>query len=83
MLGRLESWQELDGFETAIQNSKHQLELLDIAQEEKKEEIAYFDDLRKSGIAKREIMELIEIVNSKNNGKFELDTKINLGEING
>jgi len=78
----LKSWQELGGFETAIQNSKHQLLLLNMAQEDRKEEIAYFADLRKSGIAKREIVELMEIVKPKNNGHdgsgFELDTKINL-----
>src|SRR5215831_9651539 len=78
----LKSWQELGGFETAISNSKHQLFLLDMAQEDRKEEIAYFADLRKSGIAKREIVELMEIVKPKNNGHdgsgFELDTKINL-----
>jgi hypothetical protein len=43
---------------------KHQLELLNMAQEDRKEEIAYFADLRKSGIAKKEIVELMEIVNS-------------------
>jgi len=58
-----------------------------MTQEDRNEEIAYFADLRKLGIAKREIVELMEIVNSKNNshGRFELDTEINLpqGEMNG
>jgi len=50
-----------------------------LAQADRKEEIAYFADLRKSGIAKKEIVELMEIVNSKNNGsKFELDAEMNL-----
>ena len=32
----LKAWQELGGFETAISNAKHQLELLDIVIEDKK-----------------------------------------------
>jgi len=39
-----------------------------MAQEDRKEEIAYFAELRKSGIAKREIVELMELVKSINNG---------------
>jgi hypothetical protein len=75
----LSSWLELEGFETAIKNAKHQLELLGMAQEDRKEEIAYFADLRKAGICKREVMELMDMVNSKVNGNgFKLDKEINL-----
>ncbi len=57
-----------------------------MVQEDKREGIAYFNDLRKSGIAKREIMELMEMVNSKVNGNgFKLDREMNLhlGEMDG
>jgi hypothetical protein len=84
MANDLSSWLELEGFETAIKNAKHQLELLGMAQEDRKEEIAYFADLRKAGICKREVMELMDMVNSKVNGNgFKLDKEINLpiGEI--
>jgi hypothetical protein len=69
-------WQELGGFETAIQNAKHQLELLGIAIEDKKVAIATLVDLRKSGIYEREILQVVETIRSKNNGhdrNFELD----------
>ncbi len=76
----LKSWQELDGFETAIQNAKHQLELLDIVVAEKKAAISTLVDLRKSGMTENEIMNLTRVVNGWGNGNgsgFKLDTSIN------
>ena len=73
----LKNWQELGGFETAIQNSKHQLNLLQIASESQKEAIATLVNLKKSGIGGKEIVDLMKTVNSKTNGhgsSFELDT---------
>jgi hypothetical protein len=64
----LKVWRGLGGFETAISNAKHQLELLDIVIEDKKAAIATLVDLRKSGIYEREILQVVETIKSKNNG---------------
>jgi hypothetical protein len=71
----LKSFEYLGGFETAISNAKHQLELLDIAIEDKKEAVAMAVDLKKHNIGCREILEVVETIRSKNNGhrNFELD----------
>jgi hypothetical protein len=77
----LKAWQELGGFEAAIQNAKHQLELLDIAIEDKKQAIATLVDLRKMGIYELEIAEVVETIKSKNNGhgrRFDFDTETDL-----
>ncbi len=51
-----------------ISEKRHEAELLEMAIEDRKEQIAYFVDLRKEGIAKKEIMELLtEAINSKKN----------------
>jgi hypothetical protein len=76
----LKSWQELGGFETAIQNAKHQLELLNIAVEDKKQALGTIIDLRKSGMTEDNIMNLTRVVNGWGNGNgigFKLDTSIN------
>jgi hypothetical protein len=73
----LKAWQELGGFENAIQNAKHQLELLNIAIEDKKAAISALVDLRKSGIREREILEVMATIKSKKNGHsrdFEFDS---------
>ena len=66
---------------TAIQNSKHQLDLLQIASESQKEAIATLVNLKKSGIGGKEIVDLMKTVNSKTNchgSSFELDTDMGL-----
>jgi hypothetical protein len=76
----LKNWQELGGFETAISNAKHQLELLGIAIEERRAAISTLVDLRKSGMTEDNIMNLTRVVNGWGNGNgsgFKLDTSIN------
>jgi hypothetical protein len=76
----LKTWQELGGFEIAISNAKHQLELLDIAIEERRAAISTLVDLRKSGMTEDNIMTLTRVVNGWGNGNgigFKLDTSIN------
>lgn len=68
----LKAWQEIGGFETAIQKAKHQLELLDIVIEDKKAAISTLVDLRKSGIYEREILQVVETIKSKNNGGISI-----------
>jgi hypothetical protein len=63
----LKNWSELGTFETAIQNPKHQLEFLEIAIEDKKEAISALVDLKKHNIGGREILEVMETINSKKN----------------
>jgi hypothetical protein len=72
----LKSFEYLGGFETAISNAKHKLELLDIAIEYKKEAVAMIVDLKKHNIGCREILEVVETIRSKNNdhGSNELHT---------
>jgi hypothetical protein len=83
LVDTLKSFEFLGGFETSIQNAKHQLELLEYAIEEKKQAIAMLIDLRKMGIYEREIAEVVETIKSKNNGhgkRFEFDTETDLSQ---
>jgi hypothetical protein len=69
----LKSFEFLGGFDTAISNAKHQLELLEYAIEEKKQAIATLVDLRKQNIGCREILEVIETIR-KNSSRSEPDS---------
>jgi hypothetical protein len=78
----LKSWQELGSYETAIQNAKRQLSLLNVVLEDQMAAIAMMVDLRKSGMTKDEIADLTRVVSkwsgkTQNNGpSFKLDTEI-------
>jgi len=78
----LKNWQELGGFENAIQNAKNQLALLNMTLEEQKAAIATLVNLQKMGMSEIEISRLIKLVNGWGKGNFanglELDTHINL-----
>jgi hypothetical protein len=79
----LKNFEFLGGFETSIQNAKHQLELLEYAIEEKKQAIATLVDLRKMGIYDREIIQVMETIKPKNNGHsrdFQFDPETNLSQ---
>jgi hypothetical protein len=73
----LKAWQELGGFETAIQNAKHQLDLLQIAFEDRKATIAAMVDFRKAGqtddeIANLELLRTAEIMVTVSNSIHQL-----------
>jgi hypothetical protein len=79
----LKSWQDLGSFETAIQNAKHQLELLQIASESQKEAIGIIVDLKKSGMTDEDISNLVKAVSKWSSkvgqgSSFELDSRLNL-----
>ena len=78
----LKAWQELGGFETAIQNAKNQLALLNMTLENQKAAIATLVNLQKMGMSEIEISRLVKLVNGWGKGNFanglELDTHINL-----
>jgi hypothetical protein len=80
----LKNWQELGGFENAIQNAKNQLTLLNTTLEDQKAAITTLVNLQKMGMSEIEILRLVKLVNGwgKGNGNFanglELDTHINL-----
>jgi hypothetical protein len=80
----LGSWQELGGYENAIQNAKNQLALLNMTLEDQKAAIATLVNLQKMGMSEIEISRLVKLVNGwgKGNGNIanglELDTHINL-----
>jgi hypothetical protein len=80
----LKNWQELGGFENAIQNAKNQLALLNTTLENQKAAIATLVNLQKMGMSEIEISRLVKLVNGwgKGNGNFanglELDSRLNL-----
>jgi len=76
----LKSWQELGGYETAIQTAKQQLNMLNFALEDQKAALGVIIDLKKSGMSEKEISNLTKVVNGWDNGNgngFKLDTTIN------
>jgi hypothetical protein len=79
---QLKLFTECCNLENIIAEKKHQIELLDMAAEDKKEVFAALVDLRKQNIGGREILEVMESINSKkNNGhdsSFEPDTDMDL-----
>jgi hypothetical protein len=58
----LKNWQELGGFETAIQNAKNQLDLLNMTMRTKKTAIATLVHLQKTGMTEEEIIKLCMLV---------------------
>ena len=78
LAGDLKSWQEHGGFETAIQNAKHQLSLLDMAIEDKKAAIGTLVDFRKMGMSEAEVLKLVKVVNGWGRNGLELDNELNL-----
>src|SRR5215831_3730592 len=75
----LKAWQELDGFERAIQNAKNQLALLNMTLEDQKAAIATLVNLQKMGMSEIEISRLVKLVNGRGKGNgLELDSRLNL-----
>jgi hypothetical protein len=76
----MKDWLELDGFDTYIQKSKYELQLLEIAIDSKKEAIAMVYDLRKAGVGVNDIRNFMEAANLKNNGhsRSEPDTDMDI-----
>jgi hypothetical protein len=81
----LKNWQELGGFETAISNAKHQLNLLCLATDQQKQAIGIIVDLKKSGMTDEDISNLVKVVSKSsskvgqgNGSSFELDNRLNL-----
>ena len=56
----LKNWQELGGFENAIQNAKNQLALLNMTLEDQKTAIATLVKLQKMGMTEIEISRLVK-----------------------
>ena len=58
----LKNWQELGGLESAIQNAKNQLALLNMTLEDQKAAIATLVNLQKMGMSEIEISRLVKLV---------------------
>lgn len=82
----LKNWQELGGFENAIQNAKNQLSLLNMTLEQQKGAVAIIADLKRSGMTNEDISNLVKVVSRWSNvgqgSSFELDSRLNLPKTN-
>jgi hypothetical protein len=74
----LSKWEEIGGYDTAISNAKHQLELLNMAVEDRREEIAMAADLRKLGLGLNDLKNLMETANNGHGRvkKFEFPSTV-------
>jgi hypothetical protein len=69
----IQNLEYLGGINKAIDQQKHQLELLEMAIEDKKEAFAALADLKKQNIGVREILEVMETI-KKNSSRSEPDS---------